>query len=372
MISEAFLLRERATDGRILRDRMLCGFCVQLRRRRRRFLVATSVAGKQFRMTLGYWPLMTVDEARVAAMDVLKECRAGRRPPQSVKRSLPTLAGLLPEYCKARKIKESSKKRYESILRTHFTEWQEQCVEAMGTPMFGAHCKALGQTKGAALIEVIRGLVGALCRYINAVYGLALSSPFDRLASAGLLPDRAKPRARVLMEAAMPDWFSAIQRLQHKPRTYLLVTLLTGMRKNEVRLLRRSDVDLQEGLLTVRETKNGRAHTLPISDRLRELLSPLCASLDPEAEVFAGVSADHVNEMAQRVGSPRFLLHDLRKLLATTGQKLNINDGVMRRILNHTAPKTDVMHRHYVSLTTADIAEDLERIQAQLLEYCNS
>jgi integrase len=369
MISEAFLLRERASDGRILRDRMLCGFCVRLMRRRRTFMIATSVAGKQFRMTLGHWPLMSVDEARCQAMAVLRECRAGRNPAHVIKPVLPTLKGLLPDYCKARKVKDSSKARYESVLRTHFADWQDQRVDVIASPAFCAHCQMLGQTRGAALVEVIRGLIGAMCRYINAVFGLKLQSPFDGLASAGLLPDRAKPRARVLQEDALPQWFTAIQRLEVKPRTYLLVTLLTGMRKNEVRRLRRRDIDLQQGLLTAQETKNGRSHTLPISTHLRALLEPLCASLEPEAEVFVGVSADHATKMAQRIGAPRFMLHDLRKMLATIGQKLTVSDAVMRRILNHTAPKADVMHRHYVSLTAEDVAGDLVSIQEALLAY---
>jgi integrase len=369
MISEALLLRERATDGRILRDRMLCGFCVCLRARRRTFMVATSVAGKQFRMTLGHWPLISVDEARVTAMAVLRECRAGRRPITSAQRKLPTLRELLPDYCKAKKIKDSSKARYESVLRVHFTDWQDRAVDSMGTPEFGERCKVLGQTKGAAMVELIRGLIGALIRYVNAVYGLKLSSPFDRLAGAGLLPERAKPRARVLQVESLCDWFSALDRLEQGPRTYLLVTLLTGMRKNEVRGLRRCDVDLYDRVLRLPDTKNGRPHSLPISGVLAGLLEPLCATCASDAQIFKGVSADHAAEMAQRAGAPKFMLHDLRKLLATTGQKMGVADAVMRRILNHTAPKTDVMHRHYVSLTVSDVALDLERIQAELLGH---
>jgi hypothetical protein len=62
LISEALLLRSTLSDGRILRDRVLCGFCVRMNARKRSFKLATSVAGKQFRMVLGYWPLMSVDE----------------------------------------------------------------------------------------------------------------------------------------------------------------------------------------------------------------------------------------------------------------------------------------------------------------------
>ena len=53
LISEALLQRSTATDGRILRDRVLSGFCVRLNVRKRTFLVATSVRGKQFRVMLG-------------------------------------------------------------------------------------------------------------------------------------------------------------------------------------------------------------------------------------------------------------------------------------------------------------------------------
>ncbi len=70
--------------------------------------------------------------------------------------------------------------------------------------------------------------------------------------------------------------------------------------------------------------------------------------------------------MAMRAGAPRFILQDLRMLLATVGQRIGVSDAVMRRILNHTAPKTDVLHRHYVALAVADIAQPLGSIQAAL------
>ncbi len=50
--------------------------------------------------------------------------------------------------------------------------------------------------------------------------------------------------------------------------------------------------------------------------------------------------------MAMRLGSPRFMLHDLREMPATVGEKLGFGDAVLRRILNRTAPKTDVLHQH--------------------------
>jgi hypothetical protein len=61
------------------------------------------------------------------------------------------------------------------------------------------------------------------------------------------------------------------------------------------------------------------------------------------------------------------MLHDLRKLLATVGEKSGLGDAVLRRILNHTAPKTDVLHRHYIGLNDENVAEGLVRTQKALL-----
>lgn len=113
-------------------------------------------------------------------------------------------------------------------------------------------------------------------------------------------------------------------------------------------------------------TKNGKPHSLPITQLMREILERRCIGLAEEDELFAGVSAEHIHQMAMRLGAPRFMLHDLRKLVATVGEKLGLGDAVIRRILNHTAPKSDVLHRHYVGLGGGDIAGALERIQGTL------
>ncbi|MEZ7847908.1 MAG: hypothetical protein QMB14_00885 [Polaromonas sp.] len=39
---------------------------------------------------------------------------------------------------------------------------------------------------------------------------------------------------------------------------------------------------------------------------------------------------------------------------------------MLRRIVNHTAPKSDVLHRHYAGLCEADVAGAMVQIQASL------
>lgn len=366
LITESLLMRSTATDGRILRDRMLSGFGVRLNARKRTFLVATSVRGKQFRMMLGYWPLMSVEEARSKAMDVLRQCRNGEQPSRKVPQDLPTLREAYIAYCKTKGIKPSSQRRYESFYRTHFGPWLDQPVDHMGHGAFAEHCHDFAQNTGKSLVELGRGVIGAVIKYVNAVYGLNIQSPFVRLGAAGLLPERTQPRARVLQESELPQWREAVDKLGQRQRDYLYLVLYTGLRRNEARDLRSTDVDLTEGVISVPETKTGRPHTLPITERMKAILERRCSDLDPEDLLFNGVSADHMWEMAIRHGAPRFMLHDLRKMVATVGQKLGLGDAVLRRILNHTAPKTDVLNRHYVGLTDDDVYAGLECIQNEL------
>lgn len=179
LISESLLLRSTTTDGRILRDRVLSGFGVRLNARKRTFLVAASVRGKQFRMMLGYWPLMSVEKAR----------------------------------SKAKGIKASCQRRYESFFRTHFGTWLDQTVDTLGHGAFGEHCHDFAQNTGKSLVEQGRSVIGAVIMYINAVYGLEIQSSFVRLDAAGLLPERTQPRAQVLQESGLPRWREAIDKL---------------------------------------------------------------------------------------------------------------------------------------------------------------
>jgi site-specific recombinase XerD len=354
------------TDGRILRDRVLCGLCLKAGKRTRTFIIATSVAGKQFRMTLGRWPMVSVDEARAIALLILKDCRLGQTPARRSSHQFPTLSEAIVSYCKAKKLKQSSTERYLSIARTHFAEWQDVTVDKLSGRDFAEHCCQFAQKAGAALVEIGRGLIGSLFKYLNATHTLSLESPFVRLAAAGLMPERAKPRARKLLEAELPRWRQAVERLPDKQRDYLLLVSLTGLRRHECLDLTADQVDFQRRIVHIPKTKTDRPHSLPVTPMMEEILRRRCGGIHGSEKLFDGVSADHVAEMAERAGAPEFMLHDLRKMVATVGEQIGLSDAIKRRILNHAAKRGDTLHRHYVSLADADIRGPLIAIQERL------
>ena len=369
MISESLLLRDGLKQGTVLRDRVVCGFCLKINSRTKTFIVATSVRGRQFRRTLGRWPLLSVSEARDKAIELIRDCRNGVMPaaPAKAATELPTLSDLLPAYSTAKKLKASSLNRYQSFFRTHFVDWMHRPVTDMQGQAFAAHCHEFAKTKGAALVELGRGVIGSLFKYVNAVHGLDLATPFNKLAAAGLMPERAKPRPRTLQTSDLPAWKKAVDTLSEPQRDCLMLLLYTGLRRNECSELKRSQINLDRGVLSIPMTKNRKPHSLPITPAMRDILSRRCKDLEPGAKLFQGVSADHLSEMAVRAGAPKFMLHDLRKLLASVGKAEGISDAVLRRMLNHTPPKSDTLNRHYISADIEQISAALQGVQITLL-----
>lgn len=370
MISESLLLRDGLKQGTVLRDRVLCGFCLKVNARTKTFMVATSVRGRQFRRTLGRWPLLSVSEARDRAIELIRDCRNGVMPtaPAKTVRELPTLSEVIPAYSSAKKLKASSQTRYQSFFRTHFADWLHRPVTDMQGRDFAAHCHDFAKSKGAALVELGRGVIGSLFKYLNAVHGLDLATPFNKLAAAGLMPERAKPRPRTLQASDLPAWKKAVDTLSAPQRDCLMLLLYTGLRRNECSELKRSQIDLERGVLSIPMTKNGKPHSLPVTPAMRDILSRRCRGLQPDAKLFQGVSAEHLSEMAVRAGAPKFMLHDLRKLLASVGKAEGFSDAILRRVLNHTPPKADTLNRHYISADTEQTSAALQGIQLALLK----
>lgn len=369
-LSDRLLAKGAGKPGTILRDKVLCGLCLRVGKRTQTFCVATSVCGRQVRVTLGRWPLVTVSQARELALPILRQCRSG----DFVKPSriqLPTVRQTLDDYGTARKVKASSLKRYKSILTTHFAEWLDKPVSALSSAAFRQHCHEFAQAKGAALVDLGRGIVGSLLKYVGAVHNVDIQSPFAKLGAAGLMPARPAARARKLDENRLPEWAESVDALPEAQRDYLRLMMLSGLRRNEGTGMRRRDVDLEKNELTIPDTKNGKPHSLPITGAMREILLRRCDGLAPAALLFEGVSGEHVAEMAQRAGAPAFTLHDLRKQLASVGARLGVGDAILRRILGHLPKTSDVLHRHYISLSPSDIRPELERIQQELLIKCD-
>jgi integrase len=165
-----------------------------------------------------------------------------------------------------------------------------------------------------------------------------------------------RPRTTFLPQDRLHGWLNSLddyrdqtppqQERERRADVWLLLHLLlmTGMRSNEGRSLRWSDVDLDKRTVTVREeiAKNHREAELPLNDWLVDQMQarkPFASQYIFQARSRTGYIDNIRRPLAelQRRSGMRILPHDLRRTYATYLDSVGTPFGVIKQLLNHTS-----------------------------------
>jgi integrase len=160
------------------------------------------------------------------------------------------------------------------------------------------------------------------------------------------------PRDRTLTADELTALWQAIDKLPQLPRAYFRVVLLTGARRNEVRCMAWSELDLDEGLwrLPAERNKSARPFDVPLSppvvETLRALprIGPLVFALDGKRPMTVHQLIDRVRRDA---GLLDVRLHDLRRTLRTGLAELGVSFEVAERVLNHAMPGLHAVYNRH-------------------------
>lgn len=96
----------------------------------------------------------------------------------------------------------------------------------------------------------------------------------------------------------------------------IVLAIETGMRRSEILALRGSDFDARKGTIRIRQSKNGRARSIPLSTKaLEALASILSQAQNREGDIFP-ITANALRQawehIRRRAGSQDLHFHDLR------------------------------------------------------------
>jgi len=168
-----------------------------------------------------------------------------------------------------------------------------------------------------------------------------------------------------------------IPRLRHGEvfRDLLLFLALTGCRRGEAMQLRVQDVDLEGGTLTFPDTKNRQDHRLPLTPYLRKLLEQRIRQGKGKALVFSspfdGAPTRNLRHALARVRTATgltFSPHDLRRLTASSLERLAVPVYTIKAVLNHLPGANDVTGG-YVQVDEAMKLDALTKLQGFLLGF---
>lgn len=378
-------------------DSELAGFGLRVGTRRKTYFAEGRVNGKTVRVTLGAHGAFTPEQARTAAKEQLRLMAGGVDPNDAkaaAKARSVTLGEVFEAFLQARKeLKPRTVADYRRFMGMpdpnaeprrvqkhdprpkpiHFRDWKDKPIVEITRDMVETRHTLLGQTSKAQANLAMRFL-RALCNFAAGRYEdsngqpLIQRNPVTRLSQTKAWY-RVERRKTYIKPHDLKRWFDAVQNLGAEEdkrkarvvRDYLLLLLFTGLRREEAAKLQWSDFDLTAKTLTVRDTKNRKDHTLPLSDFLFEMLCQRKVAAGDSPYVFPGEGPRGylVEPKAQiakvtAASGIAFTLHDLRRTFATIAESLDIPAYALKRLLNH-ALSSDV--------TAGYIVADVERLR---------
>jgi integrase len=203
-----------------------------------------------------------------------------------------------------------------------------------GSP-FAAN-RVLSQLKVMGEFAVQRGIIA-----VNPFAGIKAPSS-----------EKGRARARVLDDDELRLVWRAAEALGWPFGPIVQLLLLTGARRDEVADLEWREVDLDRAVWTLpaERAKNGREHSIPLSDKAIEVLRSL-PRIERSKFVFTTSGQNPVSgfdywkkaldrtmaKLAEERASPipGWVIHDLRRSVATGLQKLGVRLEVTEAVLNH-------------------------------------
>lgn len=141
----------------------------------------------------------------------------------------------------------------------------------------------------------------------------------------------------------------------------MLFTLHTGVRKGEMQALKAADLDFIHSRILIRQSKNGRPRTIPMSVEVEELLQNGYIVGEEDKHIFS--QKDPNDRLARICSAARVRIltwHGLRHTFATIAleaafkQGSNISPRTIQQILGHTKFSTTV------DLYWSCVSEDLD------------
>ena len=167
-------------------------------------------------------------------------------------------------------------------------------------------------------------------------------------------PARETARERVLSDAELASLYVSAGALAEPQGALVRLLILTGQRRGEVAGMRWDELDLAAGIWSLpgERTKNGQPHTVPLPAEavalLRTVKRRAGAALVFEGRrgtAFSGFgklkdSLDAALAAAAKEAGKTVVpwtMHDLRRTMATGGQRLGVRLEVTEALLNHVS-----------------------------------
>jgi integrase len=298
------------------------------------------------RITLGAAAVLSAEQARKEAKKVLGRVAIGEDPQADrvERRDKDALSfqAVVAEHLAAKKL--------DVRARTHVELTRYLTGPRYFKPLHSMPVdKVTRKDVAAALVRISRESNSAAARARAALNGFFVWAMRMGMIEANpvigtIEPKRAERRERVLTDTELAAIWRACDDSDHGQIVKLLI--LTGCRRQEVGSMRWSELNADAGTWTIpaERAKNGRTHTLTLPPAAWAIINSVPRRVSRDY-LFGMRSAgfrswgdgrDDLNEALGDTVAP-FVLHDIRRSVATKLADIGVQPHVIEQILNHVS-----------------------------------
>ncbi len=321
------------------------------------FIVMRRLHGKLVRRMLGQYPIMTLAEAREAALAALRDISKGVDPKEKkaadrraeAQRQANSFAMVAEEFITRHVRKLRSGHEAEAAIRRELIKrWDARPIVEIGRRDIVTALEEIAESGRPYAAHKIYNYVSKLFAWAIArgMYGIEIS-PCTGIKTSEII-GKKEPRQRVLSDSEIRAIWQATDSLGYPAGPFVRLLLLTGQRLREVAEMTWNEVDLDKALWTIppERMKGDAAHEVPLAPVAVELLKSLphwrgdfVFSTTDGARPISGFSKMKLRIDAvttEPIAPWRF--HDLRRTLRTGLSGLPIPNNVAELVIAHAQP----------------------------------
>lgn len=358
-------------------DTELKGFGCRVSPTSKTYIVLKRINGKQSRINLGKHGVIKTAKARDLAITALAKLNEGidiNKEKAKLRIKKLTLEQAYSKYLESRPQMRPGTIRVDtSLLNATLSDWKDKALADITREMVARRHLKIAKESG-------ENNANNSMRFLRRIYNFASSlidgelndNPVHRLSDSRqwFKVDR---RQTVIKPHELKPWYDAVTSLENKIASdYLMLLLLTGLRKNEALSIKWTNVDLKGKTFTITNTKNRKPLTLPMSNTLNEIFNRRYQAKENEY-VFSGIGpSGHLVEPKRQVkiveesSGIKFCLHDLRRTFASVAESL-VSYSALKRLMNHT--DKDVT-QGYIVYNAEKLRVPMQQITSAIMELC--
>lgn len=358
------------------RDTMLPGFGLRVGARSKVYFAEGQVHGRTRRVTIGRADVFAPEVARKRALSLLGDMAEGRDPNEEKRKEGTdriTMGVAFERFFDTRtSLSPHTVSSYQRTARLYLRAWSKKPLATITRQMVLKKHQQLATAHGETTANNAMRHLRSVYNFIAATEDEFPPNPVQILSQARAWY-RERRRQTVVTAMDLPAWWKAAMAEPEYSRDFLLMALLTGMRRGELSKLRWENVDLQARTLHLPTTKNGDPLNLPLSEFTANLLTERAARAAGSPWVFPGSGkGGHLVETKKflaRVSAGSgvaFTMHDLRRTFITIAESLDVPHYALKRLLNHRA-NGDVTGG-YIVINAERLRGPVEKITQHILE----